>query len=206
MRAALDTAQRLLDYLPLPAYAITRDGVIQRWNLLTPRLFGITDKQLHATPDEERNVLRYIFDPSTPVYQLLTNYTQEYGWWRYTAALNIFRFKTDNFLMRNNDWYARRVANLRRYPEFEALWKSIEVDMGMEEIRQLMPERLPFPEYVTKIYTPNGQQIKIRGLQMRVVDIEFPRIIAYVPDDTSSVRILTQAGLPTPLNRWTNTE
>ncbi len=82
------------------------------------------------------------------------------------------------------------------------MWDEIQVDTGAEEVRKQMPEELPFPEYVTKMYTPDKREIRVRGLQMQVVDTEFPRIVAYIPDDEGSVRAFTDLNLPTPYNYW----
>ncbi len=202
LNESLDTAQRILDYLPLPAYVVTRDDVIRRWNPLVPTLFFLGVDELRNTPEERRAVLRYIFDSTTPVYQLLTNFSTEYAWWRYTAKLNIFRFKTDNFRSRNKPWYAERVKLLMDFPEFATMWNAVQVDTGVEEVKKEMPEKMPFPEYVTKMYTPDRRQVKVRGLQMRVVDTDFPRIVAYIPDDKTSIHIFTELGIPTPDNGW----
>src|SRR5262249_26522621 len=85
LTSALETAQRILDFLPFPAFAITRDDTVHCWNKLGTVLFNISDQELKQTPLEERNILRYIFDPNTPVYTLLTNGRRDFRWWRYTA-------------------------------------------------------------------------------------------------------------------------
>lgn len=195
-------AHKLVNYLPYPSFAVTRDDTLHEWNELTTILFNIPNQVLKATPERDRSVLRYIFDPSTPVYSLLTNNSKNTQWWRYTAKLNIFRFKSYNILCRNDQWYKDRVKSLMHLPEFESIWNTIHIDTGIDEIKKAMPIKMPFPEYVTVMFTPDGYELKVRGLQIDFMNKDFPRIISFIPDDDSTRKRFTQLGIPTPDNGW----
>jgi len=196
LECALVTGQRLLHYLPFPAYVVTRDASIHRWNKYIPMLFGISDQELRETPLEQRNTLRYIFDPQTPVYSLLS---KDRKWWRYTAELNIFRFKIDNILCQYDAWYEQRKESLSDLPGFEDIWNKIQVDT---RITNEMAAQMDFPEYVTVMFTPDGQPLKVRGLHINFIGTDFPRIVAYLPDDANARCLFTLFGIPTPENWW----
>ncbi len=198
LEKALDTAQRLLHLLPFPAYAVTRDYNIHRWNSSINTLFNIEEEVISQTPLPQRNVLRYIFDPTTTVFPVLS---RDYKWWRFTAALNIHRFKKDNLLCDHEDWYKQRVQSLMDFPYFEEIWNKVDADTN---ISQFAPQAMPAPDYVTVVFGPQGETVKIRGLQIRFLDTEFPRIVAYIPDDAVSQAVYTKYGLPTPDNWWGN--
>jgi MmyB-like transcription regulator ligand binding domain len=192
---ALKTARIILDYLPFPAIVITRDDTIHAWNHFCTVLFNIPHEVLEKIPIEQRNVLRFIFDPHTPVYDLITNQRRDFRWQRYTA-------KRDNVLCQHDKWYQRRRASLEGLPEFDNIWRDIQLDTGIEEITKEIPSGLVTPEYVTYIYTIDGRKFRVRGLQIDYTGWGFPKIIAYVFDDEAARHIYEELGLPTPGKIW----
>ncbi len=185
---ALETAKRIIDDLPFPAFAVTRDDTMHYWNAVGLRLFNTSqeiedrDRPLR----KERNILRYIFDPNTPVYGVFTNFGKDYEWYDYTCKLNVWRFKRDNFLCRNDEWYQDRVKSLMHISKFRDIWDNIEIDTGIEEISKKMPEGMKAPEYVTNIYGLDGRKFRIRGLQIDYTGWGYPQIIVYTYDDENA--------------------
>lgn len=201
LNRALDTAQGIVDYLPHPAYVVTRDDVIHGWNFHAQVLFFKSSDELQRTPAHLRNVLRFIFDSRSTVHHLLTRDRSEYTWWRYTAILNIYRFKRDNINATQEPWYENRVAMLLSFPGFADMWANVHVETGLEMLSQY---RCSLPAgYVTKMYSPYGDLMTVRGIQMRAVDTDWPQIVAYMPADSESERVFTRLGIPNPTNSWT---
>src|SRR5439155_17416007 len=84
LERALVIAEPIIDHLNLPSMVITRDFNIQRWNKSLPRLFGLSEEVFKEEHEEERNILRYVFDDQTPVHKsLYKNIEQE----RYIASI-----------------------------------------------------------------------------------------------------------------------
>jgi MmyB-like transcription regulator ligand binding domain len=85
LTAALALAQETVDYVPLPAYVVTRewDGRSTNAHLLT--LFGATRAQVDAIPPEQRNILHLVFAPSLPLYKHSSG-TREA--WKRTARIH----------------------------------------------------------------------------------------------------------------------
>jgi len=82
------------------------------------------------------------------------------------------------------------------------MWHDIQPDTGVEEIIKEMPVGLMAPEYVTYIYTTDGREFRVRGLQIDYTGWGFPKIIAYVFDDEAARHIYAELGIPTPGNVW----
>jgi MmyB-like transcription regulator ligand binding domain len=198
LERVLLTAQSIINYLPLPAYAITRDLTIRRWNHYLPPLFGLDHNDLVKTPDEERNILRYAFDPQTPIYRLVS---ANYERWKYIASMSIFWFKSDNINCRYDQWYQQQKEDLMKYPAFEEIWESVDLDYRPP---QELARRMDFPQHVLELSNPQGITVCVRGIQMKYHDKEYPRIVAYIPEigDSKSREILTLLGIPTPDNGW----
>lgn len=193
--AALQETEKIVRYLPFPAYSCTRDWNIHQWNNYTPLLYGISHDELSSTPVEKRNILRYIFDPNTPVYGIL-NQNQEQ--WKYTAKLNVYWFKRENILCRYDKWYGAFVNGMKEFPEFTEIWEEVQVNSQYTGPSLVSP----WPSYITEIFTDRGKKLRIRGLSISSTYNEYPVVIAYIPDDSESRQIFTEIGLPTPDNRW----
>lgn len=198
LERVLLTAQQILDYLPLPAYAITRDLTIRRWNRYIPHLFGLDELVFAQSPEEDRNILRFVFDHSTPVYRLLSN---NYERWRYIASLGVFWFKSDNINCRYDQWYHRKRDALMKYPGFGEIWESVDLDYRPPEE---LGSRMDFPQHILELTAPGELTVRVRGIQMKYHDKEYPRIVAYLPElgDLQSHAALAAFGIPTPDNWW----
>ena len=197
---ALRVGKRIIDDLPLAAFVITRDDTMHHWNDVGLRLFNTIEKVELQRPIEERSILRYIFAPDTPVYDVFTNYRRSFRWHRYTCRLNVLRFKQDNVFCQHDQWYRERVESLMDLPEFRHTWDEIQIDTGMEKIMSDMPPGMIVPEYLTHIYTPAGDEFRLRGMQIDYMGWGYPRIFAYTYDGEESRRIFTKLGIPTPDN------
>lgn len=191
---ALKPAEYILHYLPLPAYICTRDWNIHGFNQGCSVLFGITEEIFQATPKEERNALWYIFDPSNPIHHALN---QDQELWELTARVNLHWFKRENQLHQYDEWYVNFVKRLGRFPGFVRIWEEVEVERYDDLVKKLR-----HPPYVTEIFTEEGERLRIRGLQIFSLDSEYPRVIAFIPDDDESREVFTQLGFPTPQNWW----
>jgi hypothetical protein len=193
----LAKTKMIVDYLPLPAYAIDRRWNICAWNRSAPVLFGTTYDAVARTAPHRRNILRYLFDPSLGVYHLLA---QDEDRWLYTAYLNVYWFKRDNIQSTKEKWFNDLHNELASLPsngqKFHDIWEKVKVEESPPS------HDLPFPFYVTEIPIADGQIVRIRGLHIRVIDYEFPRVIAYMPDDASQIHLFAQLGLPTPGTLW----
>ena len=86
---ALGLAEYYISYLPVPAFVITRNWFIPRWNFHVLTLWDLTEDDANALAKSGSNhVLRLLFDPNLPVYHRMQ---RDDGAWDYTARLNIRR-------------------------------------------------------------------------------------------------------------------
>lgn len=198
LERAMIVAQSIITYLPLPSCAFNRDFNIYRWNKYFPRLFGLTEQNFRETSDEERNILRYTFDDTTPVYRLLGN---NYEVWRYVATLGIFWFKSDNMHSQRTEWYNKKSESLMKYPMFKELWDTVNIDYKPPKD---IADKRDFPQHILEIAPVEGPKLRIRGIQLKYLDKEYPRILSYipVPGDEATIRAFTLLGIPNPENWW----
>jgi hypothetical protein len=202
----LETAKRIIDDLPFPAFAITRDYNFHYWNGFGLKLFNASEEfaaEELKRPKKDLNILRYIFDPSTQVYNVFNNYGRSSRWLEYTWKLNVWRFKQDNILCQYDEWYQDRIKSLMMLPNFTRIWEKIHPDTGIEEIQKDMPLGMLAPEFVTHIYTRDGREFRIRGLQIDYTGWDYPRIMVYMYDDEYARGIFEELGIPTSNNGWT---
>lgn len=192
------TGQRIIEYLPLPAYVITRDLTIRRWNRYIPRLFGVSEQDFVQASEETRNILRFVFDHNTPLYHLLSN---NYERWRYIASMAVFWFKSDNINCRYDQWYQEKKDELIQYPGFADIWESVDLDYRPQPE---LGRRMDFPQHLLEMTPPGGPTVRVRGIQMKYQAWEYPRIVAYIPEvgDLRTQAALTSFGFPTPDNWW----
>lgn len=195
LRAALEIAEFVASYWPIPSYYMTRDWTIHGWNRHLMTLYDLTDADVEPIPLEKRHVLQLIFDPTLPIYHRLRGNAET---WAYTAKLNIFGFKSANLLCQHDDWYKDRVANLMALPEFSRFWKEVETDRAIP----LDPiGGRPFPTYSTEI-TTHGRTVWVLGLFTSVGNIDFPYLVSYLPYREADRRTFAEIGLPIPGSRW----
>jgi hypothetical protein len=177
LERALLLAQPILDYLNIPSMVITRDFNIQRWNKSLPRLFRLNEQEFKAENEEERNVLRYVFDDRTPVHKLLyKNMVQG----NYIASMGIFWFKSDNINCRHEKWYQAKSDSLMKYPGFREMWDAVDLDYKPSDE---VGKQMTFPQFILEIFLPAGQTLRMRGLQIKYFDYDYPKIVSFMPEN-----------------------
>jgi hypothetical protein len=191
LERVLMLAQPILRYLHLPSMVIGRDFNIWRWNRYLPGLFGLTEQDFRRTPDTDRNLLRYIFDPQTPIFRLLREDTDR---WEHIARLVIFWFKSHNMSCRRASRYIALVEKFKRdYLGFEKIWDSVDLDYKPTgDVSRTMP----YEQYIIEFPTPDGKYLRLRQLQIQYFDKSYPRIISYMPENNDAHGIFKQLGVP----------
>jgi MmyB-like transcription regulator ligand binding domain len=185
-----------VDYVPLPAYVVTREWDVRSTNAHLLTLIGATRAQVDAIPPEQRNILHLAFDPGLPLYERLSG-TREA--WERTARCSIYGFKLDNVLCQHDEWYRHRVQHLMGLPRFAEYWQQIQIDSeargggrGPASVRR---DRIG-------ITHPTGTVVRVRPLLMLLGAIDYPRVVAFLPADRASRRAFGTLHLPTPDNGW----
>lgn len=85
-----------------------------------------------------------------------------------------------------------------KLPNFEELWKKININTWYEDLAQIMPPGLQAPEYVTHIFTRKGEEFRIRIQQIDYTGRGYPKILIYTPDDENARLVFKKLGLRTP--------
>jgi hypothetical protein len=196
--AALNFAQSVIDYLPMPAFVTTRKWEIPGWNRHLMNLWDFSDEDIARVPEKHRHALHLIFNPKYPFYERMGGF-QETDNWRITALQNIFLFKSSNLLSQYDDWYQELYSELSPLKHFPELWAQVDTDSSLQRDPR---GDVVFPLYRTKILRTDGTTVWVAGLQASVGNLDFPRIICYVPDSVESQATFTKLGLPTPENHW----
>jgi hypothetical protein len=196
LTAALALAQATVDYVPLPAYVVTREWDVRSTNAHLLTLVGATRAQVDAIPPEQRNILHLIFDPSLPLYERLRG-TREA--WERTARCSIYQFKRDNVLCQDEAWYTHRVQRLLGFPRFAEYWQQIQIDFEARgDGFGPASGRLDTIE----ITHPTGTVVRVRPLLILQGASDYPRVVAFLPADAASRRAFGTLHLPTPDNGW----
>lgn len=187
LQAALDVAQEVIDGLPLPAHSLTRDWNIHLANHSLWRLLGLGDEQLAALPGEQLNVLQLVFDPDLPLYSLLSPHPEA---WERTARREVYGFKHQNELCRYDDWYHERVAGWMELPRFAEYWNAIGIDAPPASVR----DHELFQTYTFEFTYPDGIVLRVRSLLIALGDMEYPKVIAYLPLDDATRAVYRTLG------------
>lgn len=193
LETALGVAQTVIDALPLPAHSLTRDWDIHLVNERLLRLLGITRAQLEGLPPEQRNVLQLVFDPELPLHTLLRPNPDT---WDRTARREIYGFKQQNQLCQYDDWYAARVERLMALPHFAQYWQQIGLDAP-----PAAEDHHAFTTYLFELTYPDGRVLHVRSLLIALGDIDYPKVIAYIPADEFTRRVFIDQGLAVDVGR-----
>lgn len=188
LEAALAVAQQVIDELPLPAHSLTRDWSVHLVNRGLLRLLGLGAEQLPALPDQPLNVLELVFDPRLPLHSLLSPNPET---WERTARREVYGFKLQNALCQYDEWYAQRVARLMELPRFAEFWNAIGIDTSPASLS----DHESFQTYVFEFTYPDGSVLRIRSLLIALGDVEYPKVVAYVPLDDTTRRVYRELGL-----------
>jgi len=185
---ALAVAQTVIDALPFPAHSLTRAWDIHIVNAQLVKLLGITQEQLQSLPAEQRNVLHLVFDPQLPLHALLSPNAEA---WDRTARREIYGFKQQNQLCQYDAWYAARIEHLLALPHFAQYWHQT----GIDTPPLSTPDHDPFTTYVFEFTYPNGTVLHVRSLLIALSDLDYPKVIAYMPADQSTRELYAALGL-----------
>ena len=189
----------ILHQLSMPAFVVTRSLDIACWNPYAPTLFGLTEEQVLGLVKKEKklNILYFIFDPELHLRSVWQSKSPKH--WKYTAKLNIQLFKRANMLSQYDNWYREFENDVEhsKLPDFWDMWNQVKVD----EDNFVEGFDKPISDYVTILPRPSGDFVHIRGLMIRYNEYNFPRIIAYIPNDTATIEVFSRIGLPTP-DKW----
>lgn len=195
---ALGYAHRVIHYLPLPSFVVTRDWQVHDWNATLLTLYDVSDAEVRAIPEKQRNVLHLLFDETLPFRSRLSGHRET---WLYTAILNIYGFKHQNLLCRYDSWYIELVERLRDQDDFSELWEKVEIDSTLP----LDPHNTStFPLYSTEILT-HGTSVWVMGIHAGLGNFDYPMVVSYLPYDDKAQAKFTELGLPTPDNQWKHT-
>lgn len=190
LETALAIAQTVIDELPLPAHSLTRAWDIHLVNDQLLRLLGLEREQLMALPPEQRNVLQLVFDPELPLHTLLSPNPET---WDQTARREVYGFKQQNQLCQYDDWYAERVAQLMRLPHFARYWQQTTLDTPPASA-----DHHTFSTYLFELCYPDGTTLHVRSLLIALGDIDYPKVIAYIPADQPTRQVFSRWGLAAP--------
>jgi hypothetical protein len=196
LTAALARAQETADYVPLPAYVVTREWDVRSTNAHLLTLVGATRAQVDAIPPEQRNILHLVFDPGLPLYERLSG-TREA--WERTARCSIYSFKRDNVLCQEEAWYRHRVQGLLGLPRLAEYWEQIQIDVEARGDGSVPASVRPDTIEITH---PTGTVVRVRPLLLLQGAIDYPRVVAFLPADGASRRAFGTLHLPTPDNGW----
>jgi hypothetical protein len=189
LQASLKEASYILSYLPLPAYSITRDWDIHDINDYALQFLGIQRDVFDKIPQQQRNILHLIFDPSWPIRRLLGGNSPA---WKQAARSNILGYKAANQGCKYEPWYVQRVATLCEIDGFKELWDTVHVEDSYDPAG-----------YQTQIVHPMGVVLRYRTLTIVLSDSDaYPQVVAYIPQDAPDQMHFARAGLPVPGNMW----
>ncbi len=192
LRRAVDDLRTIIDRLPLPAYAVSRDWTLLliNDNLLT--VFGLDRADVTGLPAPTRNVLRLLFDPALPVRGRLAQDTRS---WSQLAAFSVFRFVQDNLLWQFDPWYRALIVRLGDLPDFTRYWTQAQTwqAAGTE------PGGGSASITVTR---PDGRTLRLRPLNVHTHGPGYPGIVSFLAADDATARELLGLGVPSPANRW----
>lgn len=185
----LAVAEDTLPLLPFPAISVTRDWTVHGLNARMLSLFGLTPAEVAAVPLERRTLLHLVFDPRSPLYPWLGGGS---GVWEQTARRDVLVFQRHNALSRHDAWYTSRVRSLMALPRFEDLWNDVQAALRDEEIPEHLPHEIP-------CFDPAEQPFTLRALWIGLTDLDYPRVVAYVPADDRAREVLAALGPLVPV-------
>lgn len=188
---ALAVAQTVIDELPLPAHSLTRDWDIHLLNDRLLRLLGIAPEQFATLPPEQRNVLQLVFDPELPLHALLSRNPEV---WDRTARREVYGFKQQNQLCQYDDWYVARIEQLMQLPHFARYWQQTTLDASSASTA----DHNTFSTYLFELTYPDGTTLHVRSLLIALGDIDYPKVIAYIPADQPTRQLFARWGLAAP--------
>jgi len=193
LRRVFGELRVVIDALPLPAYAVSRDWTMQLINDHLLVALGLARAEVASLPASSRNVLRLLFDPALPVRRLLE---PDQASWSQLAAFSIVRFRQDNVLWQYDAWYQGLIAKLSDLPDFSRHWRQAQSG----QLADLAAIGLASARIT--VTRPDGRALCLRPLNIELHGIGYPGIVGFLPADTASSEQLRTLGLPSPANHW----
>jgi hypothetical protein len=193
LRRVFGELRVVIDALPFPAYAVSRDWTMQLINDHLLVTLGLARADVAGLPASSRNVLRLLFDPALPVRRLLE---PDQASWSQLAAFSIVRFRQDNVLWQYDPWYQGLIAKLSDLPDFSRYWRLAQSGQLADAAASgLASARIT-------VSRPDGRALCLRPLNIELHGIGFPGIVGFLPADTASSEQLRTLGVPSPANHW----
>lgn len=193
LRRVLGELRVVIDALPLPAYAVSRDWTMQLINDHLLAVLGLARADLAGLPASSRNVLRLLFDPALPVRRL---FEPDQASWSQLTAFSIVRFRQDNVLWQYDAWYQALIAKLSDLPDFSRYWRQ-------QQSGQLTDSAASgLASACITITRSGGRELHMLPLNIELHGMGFPGIVGFLPADTASSEQLRSLGLPSPANHW----
>jgi PAS domain-containing protein len=192
-RRALDAARRVMNYIPLPAYILTRDWTVQDWNEHILAFLGWSQEYVSAILPQRLNILHLIFDHRLGMRERLEVRSSV---WEEMAWRNVYGFINHNILCRYDPWYKELVKELLELPDFRRVWLAVTRDTVPEQYRYL------HIDFTTDILAPNGKLARFHSIFICNGDLYYPQVAAYIPADDESRSIFAELGIPVPESGW----
>jgi PAS domain-containing protein len=193
LQQAVEALRAVMDKLPLPAYAVSRDWTILliNDNLLT--VLGLAPEDVAGLPPQSRNVLRLLFDPALPVRALLE---PDGGSWSRLAAFSVMRFIHDNLLWQYEPWYRAFIARLGDLPDFSRFWRRAQSgELAPAAAGGLASARIT-------ITRRDGRTLLMQPMNIDLLGPGFPGIVSFLCADAVTSQVLLDLGVPSPGNQW----
>ncbi len=184
----LEVARQMLTYVSLPAYIITRTWDTHGMNAPLLTLFGLSRAHAEAVAGGTPHMLQQVFDPALPIR---ARFSPTPTAWEQNARRVVYGFKYNNALAQHDPWYHELVGRLHALPDFGRLWEEVRLDTP--------PDR---PIYETLFLSPLDAVLRLRSPLILLGDIEYPRIITFVPADAASHSGFAALGLSLPEVAW----
>lgn len=193
LRQAVDDLRTIIEMLPLPAYAVSRDWTILLINDHLLTVFGLDRAEVTGLPAPTRNVLRLLFDPALPVRGRLAS--DQLSWSR-LATFSVYRFIGDNLLWQYDPWYRALIARLGDLPDFTRHWAQAQTFQAAGSV----PGSVAAASLT--VCRPDGATLRLRPLNVHTHGPGYPGIVSFLPADAVTAADLLAAGVPSPANGW----
>jgi PAS domain-containing protein len=195
LQQAVEALRAVMDSLPLPAYAVSRDWTVILINDYLLAILDLRREDVVGLPQSSRNVLRLLFDPDLPIRPLLE---PDRASWSHLAAFSVFRFMQDNLLWQYEPWYRGLIARLGDLPDFPHYWALAQAG----ELAGAGAGAGGLASASLTITRPDGLALRVRPLNIQLLGPGYPGIVSFIASDDSASRALHQLGVPSPVNRW----
>jgi PAS domain-containing protein len=193
LQLAVAELRTVMDALPLPAYAVSREWTVLLVNDHMLAALGLQLSDLIGLPLRSRNVLQLLFDPALPIRALLE---PDAASWSQLAALSVFRFMHDNLLWQYEPWYRNFIARMGDLPDFPRYWQLAQSGQTAGSEPDVMASA-----HMT-ITRPDGRTLRMRPLNIDLLGPGYPGIVSFLAADAATGEHMRELGLPSAANQW----